>query len=140
MKFQFIFLILLSLTLLSCKKKQNIFQIEDKEELVIESTSIGCFHANYYITRIVRDGDRYKTSFNELRDPGNEVEFKEYFKEYKLKETLWNQKDLEFFLQTLKTDTSSKSTTNIHHTVIYKNDTIRIWESTGSSRLLSSYY
>lgn len=140
MKFQFIFLTLLSLTLLSCKKKQNIFQIDDKEELVIESTSVGCFHTNYYITRIVRDGDQYKTSFNELRDPGNDIEFKEYFKEYKLKEVLWNQKDLEFFLQTLKTDTSSKSTTNIHHTVINKNDTLWIWESTGSSRLLSSYY
>jgi hypothetical protein len=44
------------------------------------------------------------------------------------------------FLQTLKTDTSSKSTTNIHHTVINKNDTLRIWESTGSSKLLISYY
>jgi len=97
MKFQFIFNTLLSLTLLSCKKKQNIFQIDDKEELVIESTSVGCFHVNYYITRIVRDGDQYKTSFNELRDPGNDIEFKEYFKEYKLKEVLWNQKDLEFF-------------------------------------------
>ena len=130
----------MSLTLLSCKKKQNIFQIDDKEELVIESTSIGCFHSKYYLTRIVRNGNKYITSFNELINPDKDLPIREYFKEHKLKETVWNQKDLETFLQTLKTDTSSVSTTNIHHILINKNDTITFWESTGSSRLLSSYY
>jgi hypothetical protein len=140
MKFQIIFFTLLLLTLLSCNKKPTIFQIEDKEELVIESTSIGCFHSEYYVTRIVRHGGIYKASFNELRDTGNNHGFKEYFKEYKLKEAIWNQKGLDIFLQTLKTDTSGKSTTNVYHTVIKNKDTLRIWESTGNSKLLKSYY
>jgi len=120
--------------------KQELFSLSNGEKIKILSTSLGCFNHEHYQVQVLSKDNRYQMEFSLLRDSIRGFCSDVGYIKQVIRKEVWEQIKYQEFIETIKTDTIKKSTTNYWHDVIKGSDTLKFWESGGTSIFISTYF